>query len=549
MTIAQNVTSGELLYRLCDLETLDLLGGGERKKSNGQSLQDMLDVKAADANSQLEALQQLRQRIDETHAAAKTHIQGSVMKRIDILRQLLADQLRNEADHIKQQLTLKQKAFDAQALKSVLSYTSIMRDDMRSSKSQLEQERRDKEALKKQAKVCRDLLIFAHHLQLESRSTLSLTCLPPSSPQYVRCVKAVHDNLSAQQIEGAELSSSRVAADSVRVLNVFKVKNAYLSKALQMASSKSPQAKVKGLFCSLPVEHVHAFVAQGVDMQFLPLSPSLLQQLLPASPLPPFDEVFSSPWVSLSSTHNTPAASPLLPLLPLPPDLSPLPAALISPGLCERKGVGAPLRFGRFSVLSTLPGLREGAGDDRGVFLSLCRVVIVRQMTVDGDIGEEEVVAALRGGFDAIYSTASDEYVLLNAAHVLPEFLIHTDFLGLRTDATAASNGKKTVAASVADGGGMISVVASSSGSLGVDSPHSLLLQNEVNFLRKGSSGSVHRVAAMGNRQNVDESIRLKQMSLQAIEQGIEGFRQEKNALLMQTVERLRGSLRAGDLL
>lgn len=75
--------------------------------------------------------------------------------------------------------------------------------------------------------------MFAHHLQLESRSTLSLTCLPPSSPQYVRCVKAVHDNLGTQ-VGGVDLPPGRVRPDSVRVLNVFKVKNAYLSKALQV---------------------------------------------------------------------------------------------------------------------------------------------------------------------------------------------------------------------------------------------------------------------------------------------------------------------------
>lgn len=154
MAITQNITSGELLYRLCNLDTLDLLGGGERKKSNGQSLQDFLDVKVSDPNNDLEALQQLKSNIEDTHTSSNAHLHGSVMRRIEVLHQILADQLRNEVDYIKQQLIHRQKAFDAQALHSVLTYTSIMRDDMRTCKDQLEQERRDKEALKKQAKVC-----------------------------------------------------------------------------------------------------------------------------------------------------------------------------------------------------------------------------------------------------------------------------------------------------------------------------------------------------------------------------------------------------------
>ncbi|RYH06534.1 hypothetical protein EON65_42750 [archaeon] len=135
------------------MDSLDLLGGGERKRSNGQNLQDFLDVKVSYNNIDLEALQQLKKQIEDTHSTGTAHIHGSVMRRIEALHQILADQLRNEVEHIKHQLVHKQKAFDAQALHSVLTYTSIMRDDMRSSKEQLEQERKDKEALKKQAKV------------------------------------------------------------------------------------------------------------------------------------------------------------------------------------------------------------------------------------------------------------------------------------------------------------------------------------------------------------------------------------------------------------
>jgi hypothetical protein len=84
---------------------------------------------------------------------------------------------------------------------------------------------------------------------------------------------------------------------------------------------------------------------------------------------------------------------------------------------------------------------------EEGVFLALCRVLILNQMTVEGELTKEIINEAERSNYDALYSTTrwdqsffdswtvfyklcvftidSEEYVLLNPKFVLPEFFMH----------------------------------------------------------------------------------------------------------------------------
>jgi hypothetical protein len=70
-------------------------------------------------------------------------------------------------------------------------------------------------------------------LALETKSRIELQHLSPSTAQYVRCVKAVHDNL--HNCFGFNKSSAMIPdPDNVQILNIFKLKNTVLARNLQV---------------------------------------------------------------------------------------------------------------------------------------------------------------------------------------------------------------------------------------------------------------------------------------------------------------------------
>lgn len=68
----------------------------------------------------------------------------------------------------------------------------------------------------------------------------------------------------------------------------------------------------------------------------------------------------------------------------------------------------------------------------QGLCLALCRVMIVRVKTINTFIEDLDISAAFQQGYDAIYSSLSEEYALLQPQYVLPEFFIHANFTSLQ---------------------------------------------------------------------------------------------------------------------
>ena len=72
----------------------------------------------------------------------------------------------------------------------------------------------------------------------------------------------------------------------------------------------------------------------------------------------------------------------------------------------KKKKPPLELRFSRYSSISNI---KEFSQDDLegGVFLALCRVLILNQKTVEGEITAADVDDAMRLHFDAIYSSST----------------------------------------------------------------------------------------------------------------------------------------------
>jgi hypothetical protein len=224
MNATLNVTSGELLYRLSGLEQVELISNG--RDTGG--IQKFLEVKAPGKKSkEVETLNNIRSHVQAQYSASTEHSKHTLQKLSGLKSALLMD-VALDNERIQQYLTKQQRQFESTAMQSILTYASVIKRDMLSAKNMLEQESRDKEALKKQAKVCRDFLMFCTHARLESRGKLDITCLAHNTAQFVRCVKAVHDNISD--------NLGMVNEEHVRVLNVFKIKHAALSRQLHVST-------------------------------------------------------------------------------------------------------------------------------------------------------------------------------------------------------------------------------------------------------------------------------------------------------------------------
>ena len=81
----------------------------------------------------------------------------------------------------------------------------------------------------------RDIRVFAHHAQYETKDRVVVSVLDEESSQFKRCKKAVRDNLSANLYH-------RGYSD-VNVLNVLKIEHKAISAQLQRSAGTVTDGK------------------------------------------------------------------------------------------------------------------------------------------------------------------------------------------------------------------------------------------------------------------------------------------------------------------
>jgi hypothetical protein len=231
-----DVTSGELLYRINNLHHVDLL---PTDGATSTQLRQFLDTngkeQARRRENQLSLTLSLHPNITELHVRKLKHVSEKSIPWIQAHKQSIISEVEKEVSYTSTLLHENAKQFEAKALESTLQYFSVLKQEIESAFQQLESERMEKESLKRQAKVARDIMLFNQHLRMESRNRIELTLLHPESAQFQRCVRAVHDNLN--ESFGLMLKPKvKLVAKDVRIINVFKLKNEILAKPLQVSS-------------------------------------------------------------------------------------------------------------------------------------------------------------------------------------------------------------------------------------------------------------------------------------------------------------------------
>jgi len=225
--LSQDITSGELYYNV-------EIGHGQASISDSKSY---AQVKAFLSREKEEdgsiKIRQTRRLLLQSHAAKVQHVDEALMELISnrVEHKMLA--AHREMIQLKQKIQLYKQRFDHCVLQSVLQYASVLQQEIVEANTLLQQERLMKDSLKDQASLTRELKTFCAHLKLETKGKIELTVLSPNSAQFVRCVKAVYDNL--HNCFGFNNTSPMLPTpQNVHIINVFKLNNSFLAKAMQV---------------------------------------------------------------------------------------------------------------------------------------------------------------------------------------------------------------------------------------------------------------------------------------------------------------------------
>jgi hypothetical protein len=415
------ITSGEALYRTKNI-------GDERCRDLKAELTGEIDRQLASYNEKLNEMRNLR-RLSRSIASERmitdvsasvallTHRKNEILDKLSILIQKHEISVDNMKDEV-----------DAGLMKWILQYFSILKNDMMRARSNLHNDHTVYELGASQVKMHRDMMNFSYSLKTETKAAVNLSSVAHDSTQYKRCRKAVMDSI------GSSFDRKFPGCSGINVINVYKLEHIWLSSNLQDAAAAAESAKVKGLFCVIPKENVYGVCTYGLHIQNiegLPAAPSINETFgghADARNARQRRALFSPPWFTMNNTENDADSHHINKRSLSPATLTPKGREY---GHAKKLADACTLQEPRFSRSSAPMGMGycDERGKEKGVYLALCRVLINRLRLIDGPISPEIVRDSFQLGYDAIYSTPLEEYVLLKPTHVLPEFIMHVQLM------------------------------------------------------------------------------------------------------------------------
>jgi hypothetical protein len=223
------LTSGEALYKANDIGSI----GKTLCTDVAEEFWMFLDTTRSFTGGSEEALYNVKAigSTVESYILKLRHRILTVRKSVEHMKVKVLNEVNYENNRLLTQILEQQKAFDCEALELVLQYYAVIQQEIADSRRKLFMEMQEKGLQIKQAKLLRDIRLFASHLMIESRGKMCFTMLPSDSQQFARCVKAVMDNINVDRLEVVDAAEFQ---RKVRVLNVFKLQNSFLSSKLQV---------------------------------------------------------------------------------------------------------------------------------------------------------------------------------------------------------------------------------------------------------------------------------------------------------------------------
>ncbi len=433
-----NVPSGELHYQL---------GGAD--EALGSTSEEFRDFLAIDLNKdkledqyreQLESLEDLEKRVRKnlTHAAKleKKNVEESIHMAIDA--QVHA--LECERTRLFGAMDRLQQSSDANAAQVVIQYFNLMKTELEENRKLLYAAALEAEMLKKQARVRRDVMMFSHYLKYETKDRVKVMSLESESSQFKRCRKAVNDSL------GPLLKRSGYV--DAKVLAVLKIEHALISAQLQKSAASIDEGKVKGLFCVIPEGALQSFVAFGLHAQasshelpalYTRQEAARAQMMMKDKVNSGLSNLFQISWIWAQADDDEEEAEDITggrgahyAENQARKSLTAIQGACTPPiTKATEYDEAKTCSYLKFSRSSTPSGLEVLSPEhlEQGCFLALCRVLISKCRTVNGPITDWEARDAAELDYDCVYSTSTEEYVLLKPEFALPEFVMHVEMV------------------------------------------------------------------------------------------------------------------------
>ncbi len=310
----------------------------------------------------------------------------------------------------KNDVSRKLRLTEDNLMRHVLNYYCILLDELNETRYKLANENTENILFRARYKFLRDLKYFSYHLNLETKGKVTLSHLEHDSAQAKRCRKAIKENVNFARIIGPNIY------DNIKVIQVFKLDHTLLSSALQSKATAAESGNIKGLFCLVPKSSLYTFCCYGLHPQKYSYSDfSDLETNFPG--------LFNCPWFLNSENsfqnNNTCGVARQLSLSNL--GFSNIKFSRFSTPLCNTTAS----TFQNKNIDNSLVSENDL---EEGLIIALCRVLVCKLRTISSDITESEIQQAINNKNDSIYSTKTEEYVLLNPQCVLPEFLMHVSY-------------------------------------------------------------------------------------------------------------------------
>jgi hypothetical protein len=483
------VNSGEIFFRSNPRinERGGMLDGiGKQLMEFLASGQDVATVKAKNTVTSQD-LREARKRSNESRKA-RCQILKDTKQIVRGSSQALQSRAQLFSSRYDAALTSAIRKLDRHLVALILRYYALLEEEYAIHDWRMCEERRICERLQHQVNESNRLSMFALYLEHETSGRVLLKRLPNSNPQFLRCRRAATENVKQNFFAGSSYSG-------ISVLDVYKIENSLMLKVFQSEASKSDPGKVKGLFCGVPTESLEKVVVYGMHSQERALElfgESAFRQswfsldkaadmskkarggaaagnkdgtsgdrhaseIVNAAPSIPFPRPFSrhstleedremlnqapnqtskAPGSSSSATNGA-AADLARASTSSPPPPPPGAAARVPPATAERGG-------------------SDPQNPSQIRYLALCRVLIGK-VFVTSKAYEGFPPVAPDAALDSMYNPAQEEYLILNGAHVLPEFLVQYKYTTPEPGAsssTAAKAGTNPTTAAAAGGSG-----------------------------------------------------------------------------------------------
>jgi hypothetical protein len=116
---------------------------------------------------------------------------------------------------------------DVTLLQIVLSYFSILQNELNRNRMSVNQEQYIHRIHTIHSKILYELRMFAQHLQLETKYNIQFQFLNSDSVQYKRCKKAIKDNIPVDVF-------NEIGIENLKVTCVVKLNHQVLSERLQV---------------------------------------------------------------------------------------------------------------------------------------------------------------------------------------------------------------------------------------------------------------------------------------------------------------------------